>query len=1072
MSKTQLDIVAGNYRLHEMIGVGGMGTVFLATDTRTQQTVALKRLKNEMVAYDPEILQRFIREGEALRELNHPNIVTVLDTIAEKGDNYIVMEYTSGGDLGDWIKEKGPLSIRRTVEIGLDLADALTRAHRLNIVHRDIKPSNILIAEDGTPRLTDFGVASLNQRDRMTQTGAVVGTLDYIAPEILNGNTASSRSDIWAFGVVLFEMLTGERPFQGENYGALVMSILKTPTPDLETLCPKAPVGLLDLIYRMLEKDVNARIPSVRLVGAELEAILDGSDSAIHRRTNTFRTIQDGKNTDTMVLDSRFATPTPGTHTKNNLPSDLTPFVGREAELKELAQLVNNPNTRLITILASGGMGKTRLSIEAGKQQLGHFTDGVFFVPLAPLKSAVNMVPTIADAISFTFQGQGNETQELLDYLREKNTLLIMDNFEHVLDGAEIITEILGECPQVTVLASSRENLNVQGETRFRISGMDFPEWETPEDALEYSAVKLFVQSARRARPGFELEADDLTYVARICRLVRGLPLGIVLAAAWVEMLTLTEIAEEITSNLDFLETEARNVPERHRSIRAVFETSWQCLSEKEQQIFAKLAVFRGGFSRKAGQKITGASLRNLTSLVNKSLLFRQSASGRYEVHELLRQYAAEELVHLGLEEELKRAHADYYLRAVGNYATDIIGERQLIAMDDIEVDIENVRSAWDWAFENWNTELLTKSWFPLFRFYQQRNRFQESNEAFAKIGDIDPDTIKSEDRQIWLYLKSRQFNTNTREEFYERNTDLIKLGIEWNLEHTIAFPKFLLGGFMMAQSDFEAADTYLIEALELTRKHDDEYLEAWCSTRRAWLYGLYLGEPEKGIELDEHALAIFKKIGDRFGMSRTYNGLAMHHMRLKNNDKSLYYNQQAYEYSKQVGARFSMANTLNNMGWRAFWLDEIDEAEHLLRESYDIIKDLGGQPFANLNNFGFIEYKRGNYAEARRYFRETIELFNDAKTFAIQPLIPELYAGLALVYYAEGKKERAVEFLAVALPHNAMTGAPEVEEIAIELWETLQKELAKDVFEKAKARGEALDLEEAYEALPRELTQ
>ena len=1072
MNNAQVSVIANRYQLRETIGVGGMGTVFLADDSQAGQSVALKRLKREIVAHDPEILERFIREGEALRELNHPNIVTVLDTIAEDGQNYIVMEYTSGGDLGDWIKEKGALSVRRTVEMGLDLADALTRAHRLNIVHRDIKPSNILIADDGTPRLTDFGVASLNRRDRMTQTGAMVGTLDYIAPEILNGKSASPRSDIWSFGVVLFEMLTGERPFKGDNYGALVMSILKSPTPDLEAVCPKAPASLLDLIYRMLEKDVTARIPSVRLVGVELEAILQGSDSAIQRRTDTFNAIRDAQTTNTMVLNERFATPTPATHTKHNLPSDLTPFVGREAELKELAGLVASPNTRLITILASGGMGKTRLSIEAGKYQLDKFKDGVFFVALAPLKSATNIVPTIADAIGFTFQGQGNETRELLDYLREKNVLLIMDNFEHVLDGGEIVAEILGECLYVTILASSRENLNLQGETRFRISGMDFPDWETPEDALEYSAVKLFMQSARRARPGFELEADDLTYVARICRMVRGLPLGIVLAAAWVEMLTLEEIAEEIATNLDFLETEARNVPERHRSVRAVFETSWQCLTEQEQEIFAKLAVFRGGFSRNAGQKITGASLRTLTSLVNKSLLFRQPETGRYEIHELLRQYAAEELQTMGQETALKNAHSDYYLRAIGEFNKDIIGERQLIVMNDIEGDIENVRVAWDLAFEQWNTELLSKAWFTLFRFYQHRNRFQECNDAFAKIADIDPDSLPSEDRELWLHLKAREFNTNSRQEFYDRNTGLIERGQVWNLEHTLSFPMFLLGGFMLGQSEFAESDDYLIKAIEIAQKYQQTYVEAWCSTRRAWLYGLYLGEPEKGIALDEHALSLFQKLGDRFGMSRAYNGLATHHMRLKHHDKSLHYNQQAYEYSKQVGARFSMANTLNNMGWRAYWLDEIDEAERLLQESYEIIKDLGGQPFAVLNNFGFIQYKRGNYAEARRYFKETIELFTDAQTFALQPLIPELFAGLALVYYAEGQKEKAVEYLAVALPHNAMTGAPEVEEVAIALWEQLQTELSADVFANAQARGEAIDLESTFETLPKELAQ
>ena len=204
--------------------------------------------------------------------------------------------------------------------------------------------------------------------------------------------------------------------------------------------------------------------------------------------------------------------------------------------------------------------------------------------------------------------------------------------------------EVLQAEPSVKILVTSREKLNLNAETVFILSGMSFPNWETPADALEYGAVKLFLQSAHRVRRDFQLDADALTYVARICRMVQGTPLGILLAASWLEVLTPREIAEEISRSLDFLETEMHDLPERQRSLRAVFEYSWDLLTEQERMLFARFSLFHGGFTRDAALQITGTNLRALTVLVNKSLLRRDNASGRYEVHELLRQYAEEKL--------------------------------------------------------------------------------------------------------------------------------------------------------------------------------------------------------------------------------------------------------------------------------------------------------------------------------------------------------------------------------------------------------------------------------------------
>ena len=270
---TENALIHGRYRLGRLIGGGAMGNVYTGTDIQTGETVAIKQLRSELTNSMPELVERFFREGEALRRLNHPNIVKVLATIDEGDQHYIIMEFVGGGSLAELILRERQLSLQRVVSIGLELSDALSRAHHLHILHRDLKPANVLLTEDGTPRLTDFGLARIGQLPRLTETDSILGTLYYLSPEAFEGREVNERSDIWSFGVVIFEMLTGRLPFEVDTPFELAWAIKNQSLPILENIRSGIPISLANLVRCMLRKDNAARVKSVRQIGVELESI-------------------------------------------------------------------------------------------------------------------------------------------------------------------------------------------------------------------------------------------------------------------------------------------------------------------------------------------------------------------------------------------------------------------------------------------------------------------------------------------------------------------------------------------------------------------------------------------------------------------------------------------------------------------------------------------------------------------------------------------------------------------------------------------------------------------------------
>jgi len=501
---------------------------------------------------------------------------------------------------------------------------------------------------------------------------------------------------------------------------------------------------LLDMTQEQLAQKANCSVSAIRKIESEvrrpsreiaelLAESLDVPSADRHAFVQIARGLRSGRDTQIAVINPATFTDHRRHSRISNLPVPATPLVGRAHELAEIGHLLQEPNCRLISITGRGGVGKTRLAIAAALLNQKVFTDGVHFISVLLVKSTGQLVTTIADSVGFAFFGQADPTKQLFNFLSGKNLLLILDSFEHLLLSTDFISDLLVYAPEIKLMLTSYERINFQGEWVYEINGLSVPATGDEDNLKEYYSVSLFIQSAARARPGFVLKPEDHQAVAKICQLLEGLPLGIVLAASWVRLLSCQEIAREIEKNLDFVATTARDLPERHRSLRAIFNHSWSLLSPEERHVLTRMSVFQGSFTREAAEKIVGANLNLLLALTDKSI-FCRTGDNRFELHNLIQQYARTQL--LNSSEEYIRIHdllCRYYCNWLKSLETKIKGRDQADVLSEISTEIDNIRLAWDWAIKRYRIADVKKAARCLSWYYQLRGLFVE----WKAIGEV-----------------------------------------------------------------------------------------------------------------------------------------------------------------------------------------------------------------------------------------------------------------------------------------------------------------------------------------------
>ncbi|MFN8491574.1 MAG: BTAD domain-containing putative transcriptional regulator [Caldilineaceae bacterium] len=709
----------------------------------------------------------------------------------------------------------------------------------------------------------------------------------------------------------------------------------------------------------------------------------------------------------------------------HNLPRFPTPLVGRAQVLAELVAQLQRPEVRLLTLVGPGGMGKTRLAVEVGRECAASFGDGVFFVPLAPLSTADALAPAIAQALGLTLQG-GDPQRVLLQLISQKRLLLILDNFEHLLaevaaakgnptfHAVDLVMALLNTVPGVQIIVTSRERLKLRGEQTYAVPALAFSTTATLAEAVASAAVRLFVQSIQRMQGDFQLTAANLPAVLRICHAVQGMPLGLELAAANARGAPLTAIADALEQSAEVLSVDWRDLPERQRSMRAVFTWSWQLLNAEEQRILRQCAVFRGGFMYTAVQAVTGATLPLLTRLVDKSLLQWQATvtgEGRYAFHELLRQFADEELETAGERTLVEERHGQHYLAYLAAHGLRLARSEPKEADTEIRTELDNVRQAWRWAATQGRLVELDQALYGWWQFCQFNNLEVEGPQSFAAaVAGVrqqlaraagEPATVLLGQRLLAKLLAIHAeylFAQGRDEEMAAQAREAIQLGVASGGVEGETYGVFALGRALNDLAQKREAVECWQQVIQLVHTYQPSHAECQFLDDLHWRALVWL----RGGALH---------FGD-YASSRAYMVRSL-------------------QLAQTLGSRRYELQSLASLGQTDFFLFDFVRAEPSFKAALDLARPLGyrGVEMDAQDGLGMLAWLRGDYPTAVKCLEQALQIATDfvspyEESMLLAKLI-RLYCQLGDQVAVVKRQEQLTQLLArVKLPPECQLAA------------------------------------------------
>jgi predicted ATPase/DNA-binding SARP family transcriptional activator len=676
----------------------------------------------------------------------------------------------------------------------------------------------------------------------------------------------------------------------------------------------------------------------------------------------------------------------------NNLPVQLTPFIGREAELAAVTERLRRPDCRMLALVGPGGIGKTRLALEAARLSLHDFPHGVFLAPLVALQAPEALLPALATAIGLPLRPDKDVAQRLHHALRDRKMLLILDNFEHLLPGLEHLLQLLEATTHLKLLLTSRIHLRAQASSVFPVPGMALPARDADlASAAASDAVQLFVSGATRACGTFALTTETLPDAVAICHLVQGMPLALLLTTAWLPALSLgairARLAEEEETALDFMHTTWEDMPERHRSLRRVFDQSWELLSIQEQAVFQALAVLRGRFSRATAMEITGATLPELRNLIAKCCL-QLTPAGAYEIHPLLRQYAAAKLVQQPeVWQRVRAQRSAYYATRLAQWATQLQGAEQRTAWHALELEIENAKRAWRWSAVQGNVAELT-GMLPALGLYHDWAARPEAGLATCQLAAqrLEPNAAPEAREalaQVLAWMGRFHWfagSTAAAVAALDRSLEVLEtLDSESTaVDATRAFVLLQRGGMAMAHDRKQALEHYQA-SLALFRHVKQGWGERQALAALGQ-WGWHTNNLGMAREHLEAAQAQSREAGDTRTMLWVIQGLSSVAMSLGHFAEAASLSENCLALARDLGDALEISNACYSLGFKRVMLADFEAAQALFEECIRIHENAIGVPGTlAVSMMGYVLMFKGCYQEARTWEATALQQMQQA---------------------------------------------------------------------------------------------
>jgi predicted ATPase/DNA-binding CsgD family transcriptional regulator len=970
----------GNYRLTHFLGRGNFSEVYLGEHIHLNTQAAIKVLREQLANHD---MMGFLTEARTIAHLRHPHIIQVLDFGVKDTTPFLVMDYAPGGNLRRLFPKGTKLSLDIVVTYAIQLAGALQYAHDKKLIHRDIKPENMLLGHNKEILLSDFGIAIMVQTSHFQHPQDVAGSIAYMAPEQIQAHPIPA-SDQYALGIVVYEWLSGERPFNGTSTEIAIKHAL-TPPPSLREKDLTIPPDVEHVVLKAIAKEPGERFTSVQAFAIALEEACKAESSGRTLFVSSSDTPIESMVDNEMRSDHLNAR----TH---NLPRQLTPLIGRNQEIQAVCTLLRQPEVRLLTLSGTGGVGKTRLGLEVATELLDDFTDGTYFVPLAAISDSELIIPTIAKALGVQEVGERPILDLLYVYLQDKRLLLLLDNFEQVLPAAPRLADLLSICPQLKILVTSRAVLRIRGEREFPVPPLALPnltDLPRSEALAQYAAVALFLQRAQAISPGFQMTPANTRTVAEICVRLDGLPLAIELAAARVKLLTPQALLARLGHPLQVLTSGARDVPARQQTLRNMLAWSYDLLDVEEQRLFRRLSVFAGGCTLEAVEGLSttlgempAPVLDKVASLLDKSLL-RQLEQGAEEQRLLMlatiREYGLEALASAGEMESTRWAHASYYLALAERAELELGGPLQGASLDRLEREHDNLRAALQWSLEQGETgggtELAMRLGGALRLFWWGRGHWSEGQSFLERA--------LSSSEGIEPYVRAKALIAAGHLAYvqgdYDRAEPLCKesLALYRELEDQpgVAFSLSLLGSVAWTQGNMASARNLTEEALAIAMQVDAMEVAA-NSLFTLGLVSSSLGEYTRAYALFEESLAIHRASGDKRGIAHSLSQLAQL-LFVSQSDPARVSSllEECLVVSQEVGFKEGIAAYYCVSGQLALSQGDLSLARTLAEKSVALYKEMGHRHGTanSLALIGGVLTTEGDYAAAQTFFEQSL---------------------------------------------------------------------------------------------------